>query len=421
MPKDEQDRILEVVSGQLQSLPLDEIRDRKRLREHALAAVTNAAASLGIALSPEMTAVLTSQATALAGGLGFLDDLLPPNRNDLSEISINPDGTVWVMFKGARDFAPYEYRPGKDEVWRAVEALLAPIGRSISDAVGDVDAKLPRMAGMGGARIKIIHPRLAPGVGYPSINIRLFEPKPVTLEQLMTWQVAPQPVLEGLLKLVGEGYRVLISGGTYTGKTTILSAIANGIPKAARVVKIEDPEEIWLDHPHVVTLEARRAMPDISVLPFTVRDGVDAALRMSPRWLIVGEVRTGDVAMALFRAQMSDHPGLTTFHATSPEHAIHRMALLMFADEDIRFQAAKEAFAAAVDIIVQIGWLDRRRQILGIWGVHDRLHGGDVKLEKLWLADGYNAASDEETRRKLTAARDALVGAEAPAQEVPHE
>jgi pilus assembly protein CpaF len=408
MPKEDQDRILTLVTEQLRSLPLDVIRDRKQLREYTMGAVTNAAATLGIALSPEMTAVLTSQATALAGGLGFLDDLLPPNRNDLAEIMLNPDGQLWLLPKGAQDPVPYDYRPSLDETWRAVEALLAPIGRSVSEAVGSVDAKLPRMAGMGGARIKIIHPRLAPGSGFPSINVRLFEPKPVTLEQLLAWEVAPQEVLEGLLKLVHDGYRIMISGGTVTGKTTMLSAIANGIPKDARVVKIEDPEEIWLDHPNVVTLEARPPMPDLSVQPFTVRDGVDAALRMSPRWLIVGEVRTGDVAMSLFRAQMSDHPGLTTFHATSPEHAIHRMALIMFADRDIRFQAAKEAFAAAVDIIVQIGYLGRKRKVLGIWGVHDQLKGGDVKLEPLWISEGYTPVSDAAQRAKLEAMAAAL-------------
>lgn len=390
----DQQRILDVVGGQLQNLGLEIVRDRKRLRTYALAEVTNTASQLGLALSPEMTAVLTSRATALAGGLGFFDDLLPPNRDDLSEITLLPDGQLQVMYKGARDFEPFEYQPTLDETWRAVEALLAPIGRSVSEATPSVDAKLPRMAGMGGARIKIIHPRLAPGLGYPSINIRLFEPKPVTLEQLAAWRVAPDRILDGLLRLVADGRRILISGGTYTGKTTVLSAIAGGIPKTARIVKIEDPEEIWLDHPHVVTLEARPSLPGSSVPAYLVKDGVDDALRMSPRWLIVGEVRTGDVAMALFRAQMSDHPGLTTFHATNPDHAVHRMALIMFADQDIRFQAAKETFASAMDVIVQIGWLDERRQILGVWGVYDRLSGGDVKLEPFWMADGYKPDSD---------------------------
>jgi len=408
----DQERILSLVGAKLQNLPLEVIRDRQQLRQHALAEITNAAATLGAGLTPELTAVLVSRATAMAGGLGFLDDLLPPNRNDLSEITLTPDGQVQVMFKGARDFEPYNYRPTLDETWRAVEALLAPIGRSVSEAIASVDAKLPRSAGMGGARIKVIHPRLAPGNGYPSVNIRLFEPKPVTLEQLLTWDVAPSRVLDGLMKLVRDGYRILISGGTYTGKTTLLSAIANGIPKTARVVKIEDPEEIWLDHPHVVTLEARPALPGTTLEPYTVKNGVDDALRMSPRWLIVGEVRTGDVAMALFRAQMSDHPGLTTFHATNPEHAIHRMALIMFTDEDIRFQAAKEAFAAAVDVIVQIGWLDGKRRILGIWGVYDYLHGGNVKLEPYWMADGYKPSGRDEAAAKIKSMSAYLLGSD---------
>jgi hypothetical protein len=123
MPKEDQDRILTLVTEQLRSLPLDVIRDRKQLREYTMGAVTNAAATLGVALSPEMTAVLTGQATALAGGLGFLDDLLPPNRNDLAEIMLNPDGQLWLLPKGAQDPVPYDYRPSLDETWRAVEAL----------------------------------------------------------------------------------------------------------------------------------------------------------------------------------------------------------------------------------------------------------------------------------------------------------
>lgn len=394
-----QDRILEAVGLRLKNQPLDILRDRRRLRDLALAEITNVAAQQGVAVTPDITAYLATRAVALAGGLGFIDDLLPPNRDDLSEITLTPTGQLLVMYKGARDFEPLPYQPDLDETWRAVEALLAPIGRSVSEAIPSVDAKLTRMSGMGGARVKIIHPRLAPGTGYPSINIRLFEPQPVTLDQLLAWQVAPERVLNGLIRLVADGYRVLISGGTYTGKTTILSAIANGIPKEARVVKIEDPEEIWLDHPHVVTLEARPAFPGSTVPPYTIKDGVDDAMRMSPRWLIVGEVRQGEAAMALFRAQMSDHPGLSTFHATHPEHAVHRMALIMYADNHIRAQAAKETIAQAVDVIVQIGWLEGRRQILGIWGVYDQLQSGDVKLEPYWLAPGYEGNYQTAARK----------------------
>ncbi len=410
---EKQQQLLDKVAANLQRLGLDVVRDRRRLHDAAVAEVTNVAAALGIALTPDITAALVSRASAMAGGLGFLDELLPPRRNDLSEVSINPDGSVWLMPKGEVDFIPYEYKPSKDEVWRTVEALLAPLGRSLSEASPSVNAKLPRMVGFGGARVKAIHPRLAPGLGFPSLNVRLFEPKPVTLKKLLEWRAAPEYVLRGLQDIVGQGYRMLIFGGTATGKTTLLSGLANGIPKTARVVKIEEPEEIWLDHPHVVTLEARPASLGSSVPPYTMRDGVDDAMRMSPRWLIVGEVRTGDVALALFRAMMSDHPGLTTFHAESPQGAIHRMAVIMFTDRGVRAAAAKEIFASAVDVMVQVGVLNGRRQIVGVWGVRDRLRGGDVHMETLYIADGYQV-DDGTSEAKIRALQESLAPVEVP-------
>jgi len=394
LPEATRNEIIAAAVGELDHLPLEVIRDRTRLREEAVRAVHAASTRLGQAVSETLIPALVDQVVAKVGGLSFLHELLPPIRNDLTEIMMNADGSLWGIHKGARDAVLLEQAPDEQETWRAVEALLAPIGRAISKATPLVNAKIPRGDGMGGARVHIVHPRLAPGKGYPVINIRIFEPKPVTLEQLLAWQVAPPKVLDALVSWVSGEYRLLISGSTATGKTTVLSAISNGIPRSARVVKIEDPEEIWIDHPHVVSLEARPAQIGSNTPGVSVKDLVDSALRMSPRWLIVGEVRTGDVANTLFRAQMSDHPGLSTFHATDPHHAVHRMALIMFADEGIRMAAAKSNFAQAIDLIVQIGWLKERRQIVGVWAVHKELKGGDVAIEDVYLADGYRMSED---------------------------
>ena len=394
LPDGTRSEIIAAAVGELGHLPLELIRDRTRLREEAVRAVHAASTRLGQAVSETLIPALVDQVVAKVGGLSFFHELLPPIRNDLTEIMMNADGSLWGIHKGARDAVLLDYAPDEQETWRAVEALLAPIGRAISKATPLVNAKIPRGDGVGGARVHIVHPRLAPGKGYPVINIRIFEPKPVTLEQLLAWQVAPSKVLDALVQWVSGEYRLLISGSTATGKTTVLSAISNGIPRSARVVKIEDPEEIWIDHPHVVSLEARPAQIGSNTPGVSVKDLVDSALRMSPRWLIVGEVRTGDVANTLFRAQMSDHPGLSTFHATDPHHAVHRMALIMFADEGIRMAAAKSNFAQAIDLIVQIGWLNDRRQIVGIWAVHKELKGGDVFMEDVYLADGYHMSED---------------------------
>ena len=395
LPDKARGEIVDAAVGELDHLPLDVIRDRVRLREEAVRAVHAAVANLGRAVSETLVPTLVDQVVAKVGGLSFFHELLPPIRNDLTEIMMNADGSLWGIKKDARNAERLEYHPDEQETWRAVEALLAPIGRAISKATPLVNAKIPRGDGMGGARVHIVHPRLAPGSGYPVINIRIFEPKPVTLEQLLEWDVAPAHVLDALVGWTANEYRLLISGATATGKTTVLSAISNGIPRGARVVKIEDPEEIWIDHPHVVSLEARPAQIGSNTPGVTVKDLVDSALRMSPRWLIVGEVRTGDVANTLFRAQMSDHPGLSTFHATDPRHAVHRMALIMFADEGIRMAAAKENFSQAIDLVAQIGWLKGRRQLVGVWAVRKELKGGDVAMDDVYLADGYRMTEDD--------------------------
>ena len=376
--------LLEVAAREMQGLDFSILRDRQRLNSQATAVLQSTASRMGIVIPPNLLLSLAQQLAARVGGLGVFDELLPPNRNDLSEIAMNPDGSLWLLRKGEMYFEPYTRKLSLEETWRSVEALLAPIGRSISEAQPSVDAKLPRMEGMGGARVKIIHPVLAPGKGYPSINIRLFEPRPVPPEQIVSWNVLPQSVMATLLDLVKHKYRLMVIGGTATGKTTLLSAIAHGIPETARVVKIEDPEEIWLPHSNVVTLEARPRVVGSDVPGYSLSDGVDDAMRMAPNWLIVGEVRTGQAALSLFRAQMSDHPGLSTLHAESPQAAVHRLGVLMFADAQVRIEAAKEMFAMAVDLVVQVGWREGRRQVVGIWEVDEQLKAGNVVFTELY-------------------------------------
>jgi len=400
IPPEQQDLVVQQVSEQLDKLPLAVKRDRRKLEVEARPMVVTTCGRMGLMADPTLQISLAQRVVARVGGLGFLNDLIPSKDFDpgYNEIALNPDGSVWVLKKGAEHFEPLGRTPSLDEVWRAVESLLAPLGRSITETTPSVDAKLPRMEGMGGARIKIIHPILAPGAGYPSINVRLFEPLPVKPEKLAQWGMAPLPVIETLLAHVARKLRVLVIGGTATGKTTVLSALCNGIPQSARIVKIEDPEEIWLEHPNVVTLEARPAVVGSNVLPYTIKHGVDDAMRMSPKWLIVGEARHGDAAMALFRAQMSDHPGLSTFHAEGPEEAVFRMSVIMWTDAQVRMEAAKAIFAQAVDLVIQVGWQDGRRQILGVWEV-EGLRGGDVKFSQLYSPGESDMLDSKRGRR----------------------
>jgi len=387
-PLEKQDEVIQKAVDALSNLGLEELRDRPRLQARAVATVQSILARRGWSASMDLVQAMAEAAASRLSGLGVIEAYLRPG--EISEITITPYGQLWVLRKGEPDFTLVEERLDLEQTWRIVDALLAPLGRAVSEANPSVDGGLPRSDNLpGGARIKVLHPVIAPGLGYPSVNIRLYEPKPVPPEQLVAWGVAPEAVIYGLVDAVSRGLRVLVIGGTATGKTTVLSAIANGIPKTKRVVKIEDPEEIWLDHPHVVTIQARPSPPGSDVPPYTLADGVDDAMRMSPKWLIVGEIRTGDAALALFRAQMSDHPGLSTFHAEGPKEAVHRMAVIMFTDRGVRFEAAKSMFAQAIDLVVQVGWMDdeegRRRKIVGVWEVASRkLSGGEVKFRRLY-------------------------------------
>jgi pilus assembly protein CpaF len=338
------------------------------------------------------SAAIASMAQKLVAQVSGLEFLMPIfKRDDISNIFINPDGTVRVQKKGQKEYETLKKNIKAQEVDRVVEALLRTSGRALTEATPTVDCKLPRIETlpglMGGARVKLIHPVIATGkFDIPSISIRLYQNMPVHAEDLIKWKMAPEKVIHGLLKYVGRKARLLVVGGTNTGKTTLLSALCNGgIYKEARIVKVEDPEEIWLEHSHVITLEARQAPPGSSVPSYTIRDGVDDAMRMAPDWLIVGEVRTGDAALTLFRAQMSDHPGLSTFHAESPEYAIYRIGNLLISDtQETNMENAKSTFAMAVDMVVQVGWVGSSRRILGVWEIEKMLVNGNVVIHPLY-------------------------------------
>jgi pilus assembly protein CpaF len=370
----------------LGGLSLATLRDRQALAQAAEQAVRSSARTLGLPLPPaHQLQAVQAQVLAKVGGLGFLDALLPPASFAYTDLLLNGDGSVWGRRKGAMRFEQLDLHPSIAECWRAVEALLSPQGRACSEATPSVDAKLPRdkAVGFGGARVKVLHPRITSGDGYPSLALRLYEPQPVPPEQIVGWGVLPQPVMDGLLSAVSKRLRVMVIGGTATGKTTLLAALCHGIEETARIVKVEDPEEIWLPHPNVTTLEARPAPPGSDVAAYTVADGVDDALRLAPSHLIVGEVRTGNAALSLLRALMSDHAGLTTFHADGPQEALFRLSVILYADAQVRFEAAKALCAQAIDLLVHVGWQEEKRACLGVWEVAGMV-GNNVEFRALW-------------------------------------
>ena len=322
-------------------------------------------------------------------GYGWLEHLLPP-RMDVIEIMLNQDGSVWVIPRGSslpKRIA--EIAPSTADALLIVGKILANANRRVTEAEPRVSAKLARTPRFPtGARVHVVVPPIANGT-HPILNIRFYENEPVRPETLLAWGALSQELFDFLTRVVKNHLRIMIAGGTGTGKTTLLSALGNFIPSEERVLLIEDPAEIVLAHPHVVSLEAR---PPSIEGKYGVSPGelVTSAMRMTPKWLIVGEVRLGSAGAALFSAQMSDHPGLSTIHALSPKAALSRLALLMQLDPEtsrIERGAIKELVTQALDLIVQIEYVNGIRRVTRVAEVAPELKHGDVWLNDLWQFD----------------------------------
>jgi pilus assembly protein CpaF len=348
---------------------------------------TQAIQQRGLKVSAVEESELADRLVAQMLGLGFLERILA--TGNVAEIAGNPDGSWWIMRRGDSVFAPIATRPSVVEVRGVLDKILGPLGRRVTEAEPIVVGKLPPSPEIpAGARINIVAPPIANGA-YPAVNIRFYEDRPVQRELIVErWQMLGSDVWDFLLQAIQQQARILIAGSTGSGKTTLLSALAGTIPAQQRVLLCEDPSEIFVDHPQVVRLEGR---PPTSEGKYEVSMGglVTTAMRMTPKWLVVGEIRLGAAALWLFRAQMSDHPGLSTIHSDSPASAIGTICLLaQMTEEHVPFAATKYLLTRAIDLIVQIGY-DRhnKRRVKQIVQVEPELVRGEVSLTPLWELD----------------------------------
>ena len=360
--------------------------DRQRIQERINALVGVAFRRNNIYSGYQTDSALAAELGRRLMGLGFLDLLLPPARTDLSEICIYSSGLVQVMKKNSVRWETLaDLKPDPGEINRVLDRLLGPQNKSLNEANPTVNAKLPATPhNPGGGRVKALHPVIAPPGRNPSINIRLFEQKPVLPEWILDRRVMSAEMMNLLHKAIEQGYRILITGGTRTGKTTLLSALCNFLPAAWRIVKIEDPEEIWIDRPTVQTIEARPAALGTEIEPYTLANGVDDALRMSPDYLILGEVRDGHAGLSLFRAMMTGHAGACTFHADNPREAVRRLTTVMGADAGVSPADGLQLIAEAIDLLVQIGIRDEVRRVTVIANLAKELENGDIHFEPIY-------------------------------------
>ena len=290
-------------------------------------------------------------------GLGPIEPLLKDPT--ITDILINGYSQVFVERYGVLEPTNVRF---KDErhLLRIIQKIVSAVGRRIDESAPLVDARLAD-----GSRVNAIIPPLA--IDGASMSIRKFARVPISMERLIEIGSVPAQVAEVLKAVVKARRNVLISGGTGSGKTTMLNAMSAFVDNRERIVTIEDSAELQLQQEHVVRLETRPRNIE-GKGEIGQRDLVKNSLRMRPDRIIVGEVRAGE-AFDMLQAMNTGHDGsMTTVHANTARDALSRVEQMIgMSGIDIPPRAARAQIASAINVVIQVGRLsDGRRKLLSL-------------------------------------------------------
>ena len=306
-------------------------------------------------------------------GLGPLDPLL--RDRGVTEVIANGPGRIYAERAGRLVREPVAFRDD-EHLRHVIDRVVNSVGRRVDESSPMVDARLPD-----GSRVNAVLPPIA--LDGPLLTIRKFARAPFRVEDLVAAGSLSAGQADLLERCVRGRLNVVVSGGTGTGKTTLLNALAGFIDPAERIVTVEDAAELRLPQPHVARLESRP--PNVEGRgEVTLRALVRNALRMRPDRIVVGEVRGGE-ALDMLQAMNTGHDGsLTTVHASSPADAVRRIeTMALMAGLDLPHIAVREQVASAVDVIVHLvrdGDGSRRVRFVDARGRDGQLHMLDARL-----------------------------------------
>jgi pilus assembly protein CpaF len=306
-------------------------------------------------------------------GLGPIDPLL--RDRGVTEVIANGPGRVYTERGGRLVREPVAFRDD-EHLRQVIDRVVSSVGRRVDESSPMVDARLSD-----GSRVNAVLPPVA--LDGPLLTIRKFARAPFRVEDLVAARSLTTAQADMLERCVRGRLNVVVSGGTGTGKTTLLNALAGFIDPAERIVTVEDAAELRLPQPHVARLESRP--PNVEGRgEVTLRALVRNALRMRPDRIVVGEVRGGE-ALDMLQAMNTGHDGsLTTVHASSPADAVRRIeTMALMAGLDLPHVAVREQVASAVDVIVHLvrdGDGSRRVRFVDARGRDGQLHMLDARL-----------------------------------------
>jgi pilus assembly protein CpaF len=290
-------------------------------------------------------------------GFGPLEPLL--NDPTISDILVNTYDKVYVERRGRLELTDVSFHDNA-HLMKIIEKIVSRVGRRVDESSPMVDARLPD-----GSRVNAIIPPLA--VDGPLVSIRRFGATPLTVQNLLDYKSVTPPMIKVLESLGLAKVNILISGGTGSGKTTMLNLISGFIPGNERIVTIEDAAELQLRQPHVVRLETRP--PNIEGKgEVTQRALVRNSLRMRPDRIILGEVR-GPEALDMLQAMNTGHEGsLATIHANTPRDALARLENMVgMAGVSLTPRAIRQQIASAITVVLQASRLaDGTRKVVSM-------------------------------------------------------
>ena len=277
----------------------------------------------------------------------------------ITEIMVNGARSIYIERGGKLERVATVFE-SDEHLMRIIEKIVAPLGRRIDESSPYVDARLPD-----GSRVNAVIPPISL-IG-PVLTIRKFFKIPLTIERLIELGSVTAEAVELLKACVVAKLNVLISGGTGTGKTTLLNVLSGFIPNDERILTVENAAELQLRQEHVVTLESRP--PNIEGRgEITIRDLVINSLRMRPDRIVVGECR-GAEAFDMLQAMNTGHEGsMTTVHANTSRDALARLEnMVLMAGMELPHRAIREQIASALNVIVQLQRMrDGSRKIVAI-------------------------------------------------------
>ncbi|MCG2794850.1 MAG: CpaF family protein [Actinomycetia bacterium] len=288
-------------------------------------------------------------------GLGPLERLL--RDPEISEIMVNGPDSVYVEKQGLLE--QVDLSLGDDSrVLELIRRIIGPLNLRLDETSPMVDARLPD-----GSRLNAVIPPLS--LNGPTVTIRRFRARPFTVGELVEMGVLTPEIASFIQQAVAARANIIVSGGTSSGKTTLLNVLSSFIPRSERLITIEDAAELKIEHSHVVSLESRPANIE-GRGEVTVRDLVRNALRMRPDRIIVGEVR-GAEALDMLQAMNTGHPGsLSTAHANSPRDLLSRLeTMVLMSDIDLDLSAIRRQLGSALDLILHTERKADGRRILG--------------------------------------------------------